>query len=215
MEKMDYKKAFKNLYQPGNKPVLVEVPEMTFIVAEGCGDPNTSPLYAEALEILYGISFGIKMSKMSGAQPEGYFEYVVPPLEGLWVTDDSSYNGREITDKERFRWYAMIRQPEFVTEDVFEWAVEKLKKKKPELDFSRTSLRRFKEGLCAQIMHIGPYDDEPATVDRLNAFIEEQGYQTDITDIRLHHEIYLNDPRKTAPEKLRTVIRHPVKKAGE
>ncbi|WP_345891655.1 GyrI-like domain-containing protein [Ruminococcus sp. OA3] len=210
--KLDYKKVYRDLYLPKSTPAVVDVPEMTFIMVDGRGNPNTSKSYQNAVEILYGLSFTIKMSKLSGNQPEGYFEYVVPPLEGLWKLDGAAFDGRgAITDKDRFCWTAMIRQPEFVTEEVFEWAKESLLKKKPHLDFSAVRLETFTEGLCCQVMHRGPYDEEPVTIEKLEAFISEHGYQCDISEKRLHHEIYLGDPRKTKPENLKTVLRHPVR----
>lgn len=211
MEKLDYKKEYKELYLPKKKSQIIEVPEMTFIQVEGKGNPNTSESYQNALGILYGLSFTIKMSKMSGRQPDGYFEYVVPPLEGLWWTEGQLFDGVNVTDKDKFLWISMIRQPEFVTKEVFEWAKEELRKKKPELDFSGTRLVSYKEGLCCQVMHVGPYDDEPETIRKMEAYIEEAGYISDISDYRRHHEIYLGDPRRTKPENLKTVIRHPVK----
>lgn len=210
--KLDYKKAYKDLYVPKSTPSLIDVPEMIFLMVEGRGNPNTSESYHNAIEILYGISFMIKMSKLSKKQPEGYFEYVVPPLESLWGLDDAVFDGRMITDKDKFCWTAMIRQPEFVTEEVFEWAKKSLLEKKPYLDFSGAKLKKFTEGLCCQVMHRGPYDEEAATIAMLDTFITEHGYQCDISKKRLHHEIYLGDPRKTKPENLKTVIRHPVKK---
>ena len=213
MEKMDYKKAYKDLYLPKTKPALIQVPPMIFIQVQGSGNPNTSPLYKEAMEILYGLSYSIKMSKMDGSQPEGYFEYVVPPLEGLWWMKDGGTV--DYHNKEDFCWISMIRQPEFVNAAVFEAAKEKLLKKKPGLNMDNTRLVEWTEGLCAQVMHLGPYDDEPQTLKRLNAFIETSGYVPDFSDMRRHHEIYLGDPRKTAPERLKTVLRLPVKAAGE
>lgn len=212
MEKLDYKKEYKDLYQPAVKPSLIDVPEMRFIAVDGEGDPNTCPAYKEAMEILYGLSFTIKMSKMSGAQPEGYFEYVVPPLEGLWYSDGVDFDGLNVTDKNKFKWVSMIRQPEFVTEEVFEWAKVSLAKKKPQLDLSKSRFMRFTEGLCVQIMHKGPYDSEPESIMKLKRFAEDNGLTEDFSAERLHHEIYLSDPRKCAPERLRTVIRHPVRK---
>lgn len=213
MAGFDYKKEYKDLYQPRNKPSVIAIPEMTFIQVTGKGDPNICQAYKDAMEILYGLSFTIKMSKRSGSQPEGYFEYVLPPLEGLWWTEDGDiFDGIGNNDKSKFNWISMIRQPDFVTEDVFQWAKAGLLKKKPHIDFSNTRLVTWEEGLCAQVMHIGPYDNEPATIAMLNDFVDQNGYITDITDDRPHHEIYLGDPRKTAPEKLRTVLRHPVKK---
>ena len=211
MDKIDYKKAEKHLYLP-KKPAIVDVPEMIFFAVEGRGDPNTSPAYREALELLYAFSFTVKMSKMSGGAPEGYFEYVVPPLEGLWWTDGPGFDGRALADKSQFRWVSLIRQPEFVTELVFDWAREALAKKKPGLDTSKVRYWRWREGLCAHVLHLGPYDAEGASIDALDAFIAEQGYALDFSEERRHHEIYLCDPRRTAPEKLRTVIRHPVRK---
>lgn len=211
MDKIDYKKTEKELYLP-KKPAIVDVPEMVFFAVDGRGDPNTSPDYQEALELLYGLSFTVKMSKMSGEEPEGYFAYVVPPLEGLWWTGEPGFNGQTVGNKENFQWTSLIRQPEFVTEEVFAWASQALAKKKPELNVSKARYLRWKEGLCAHILHVGPYDAEPATIDKLDAFTEEQGYTVDFSGERRHHEIYLSDPRRTAPEKLRTVIRHPVRK---
>ena len=211
MDKIDYKKAEKELYLP-KKPAIVDVPEMVFFAVDGRGDPNTSADYQEALELLYGLSFTVKMSKMSGETPEGYFDYVVPPLEGLWWTDEPGFNGRATGNKEDFRWTSLIRQPEFVTEEVFAWARQALAKKKPGLDVSKARYWRWTEGLCVHMLHVGPYDTEPATIDKLDNFIADQGYAADFSGDRRHHEIYLSDPRRTAPEKLRTVIRHPVRK---
>ncbi len=210
MDKLDYKKQFKELYQPPAKPVVIEVPEMIFISVSGSGDPNTCSEYKEALEILYGLSFAIKMSKMNGTQPDGYFEYVVPPLEGLWYADGVSFDGLNVTDKNKFRWISMIRQPEFVTEEVFETAIAVMRKKKPQLDVSKVKLMKYDEGLCVQIMHKGAYDEEPASIMQMKQFIAENGYAEDFSDGRYHHELYLSDPRKIAPEKLKTVIRHPI-----
>lgn len=210
MEKVDYKKIYKNLYLPKKQPAVIEVPEMTFIMVKGKGDPNTSDSYKEALEILYGLSFTIKMSKMSGTEPEGYFDYVVPPLEGLWWTEEEVFNGYNVGDKDKLCWISMIRQPEFVTEDVFLWAKEILHRKKPELNFTSTRLQSYKEGLCCQVLHVGPYDDEPGTIEKMQLFVEEAGYKEDLDSRRHHHEIYLGDPRRTKPENLKTVIRHPI-----
>ncbi|MBD5130457.1 MAG: transcriptional regulator [Ruminococcaceae bacterium] len=214
MDKIDYKKAEKHLYLPKN-PAIVQVPEMVFFAVDGQGDPNISPAYAEAMEILYGLSFTVKMSKMSGEAPEGYFEYVVPPLEGVWWTKDPAFDGKAPADKSKFFWTSMIRQPDFVTEEIFLWARERLAKKKPDLDLSKARLWRWEEGLCAHLLHIGPYDAEPASIEKLEAFVREQNCEADFTAQRRHHEIYLGDPRRTAPEKLKTVIRHPIKRRGE
>jgi len=213
MPAFDFKKEYKDLYLPKNKPSIIDIPTMRFIMVDGKGDPNTSESYKEALEILYGLSYSIKMSKMGGAQPEGYFDYVVPPLEGLWwFEEDKPFDGSVIGRKDEFSWIVMIRQPEFVTQEVFETAKGALLKKKPMLDTSKARLEDFTEGLCAQIMHIGSYDDEPPTIAALEEFIKTQGYRTEMSGLRQHHEIYLNDPRKTSPDKLKTVIRHPIVK---
>lgn len=217
MATLDYKKTQKELYQPKATPALIDVPEMLFLMVDGAGDPNTSPAYANALEVLYGLSYAIKMSKMGDSQPSGYFEYVVPPLEGLWSLADGGLfqgGGEAITDKSKFVWTAMIRQPEFVTEQVLAASKATLAKKKPQLDLSLVRLERFTEGLCAQVMHIGPYDAEPATIAMLSQFIEANGYEEDMATGRHHHEIYLSDPRRTAPARLRTVIRHPIRLPG-
>lgn len=209
--KFDYKKEYKDLYMPTTKPMIIDVPNMQFILVDGKGNPNTSQEYKDAMEILYGLSWQVKMSKMSGNQPEGYFEYVILPLEGLWRFEgNEGFDGQYITDKNKFFWTSMIRQPEFVTSEVFEKAKETLRKKNPHLNLALARLETFEEGKCAQVMHIGSYDDEPATIEKLEAFILENGYRNDISDVRHHHEIYLGDPRKTALEKRKTVIRHPI-----
>lgn len=212
MDKLDYKKAYKELYQPKTKPSIIEVPEMIFIAIDGEGNPNTCPEYKAAIEVLYGLSYAIKMSKMNGTQPAGYFEYVVPPLEGLWQVDGVDFDGMNVTDKDKFKWISMIRQPEFVTEEVFEQAKLVLKKKKPALDLSKARLMKMTEGLCVQIMHKGSYDDEPASIEQMKRFLDENGYIEDFSEGRFHHEIYLSDPRKCSTDKLKTVIRHPIKK---
>ena len=207
---IDYKKTEKHLYQPKTTPAVIDVPEMVFIMVDGKGDPNTSEEYKYAIEILYGLSYAIKMSKMAGNQPVGYYDYVVPPLEGLWWLSDGSEVWYE--DKDKYCWTSMIRQPEFVDVAVFEAAKTELRKKKPLLETSRARLEAFTEGLCVQAMHIGSYDDEPRTNAAITQFIADHGYISDIRDARRHHEIYLNDPRKTALEKRKTIIRHPVNK---
>ena len=207
--KLDYKKEYKDLYLPKSKPVLIDVPIMKFIMVDGAGDPNEQP-YQKAVEVLYALTFTIKMSKMGGNQPAGYFDYVVPPLEGLWWVSGEVFS---FEARENWLWTSMIRQPEFVTPEVFEWAVQQCCQKKPGLDVSKARFESFTEGLCVQIMHIGPYADEPRSVDLMKAFIADQGLIDQTGSIRKHHEIYLSDPRKTAPEKLRTVLRHPVASA--
>jgi hypothetical protein len=215
--KFDYKKEYKNLYQPKTVPMIVDVPKMKFIMIDGKGNPNDEAgEYVKAIEILYGFSYTIKMSNKSGNAPSDFFEYVVPPLEGLWWTEvDRPF---DTSQKDKLIWTAMIRQPEFVTEEVFKWAVDELKKRKPQLDTSKARLEEFTEGLCVQMMHLGPYDEEAATVKAIDDFAASKGYVNAISEvrpdgtIRRHHEIYLNDPRKVAPEKMKTVIRHPIRK---
>lgn len=212
MDKLDYKRVYKEFYQPPMKPAIVQVPEMRFIVVDGKGDPNECVAYKEALEILYGLSFSIKMSKMNGSQPAGYFEYVVPPLEGLWYVDNIAFDGTNVADKDLFCWRSMIRQPEFVDESVFEAARAVLQKKKPDLNLEKAKLLNYTEGLCVQIMHKGSYDDEPASIEKMRQYASENGFVEDFTNDRLHHEIYLSDPRRCAPKNLKTVIRHPIRK---
>ena len=194
---------------PKNKPGIVTVPSMNYIAVRGSGDPNLEGGdYKAAIGLLYAIAFTIKMSKKGDHQIEGYFDYVVPPLEGFWWQD--GINGIDYIHKENFHWISAIRLPDFVTENDFRWAVDEATKKKKQ-DFSKVEFLTIEEGLCVQCMHIGPYDDEPATVSAMHEFLQQQGYEPDITDKRLHHEIYLSDARRVAPEKLRTVIRHPIK----
>jgi hypothetical protein len=212
MAKLEYVKAFPELYAPGTQPVVVNVPEILFLQVDGSGDPNEPDgEYAGALELLYAITYTIKMSEKGGSAPEGYFEYAVPPLEGLWWFGDG-VTDIQVADKRKYHWTAMIRQPEFVTPSVFEWAAAEVARKK-KLDTSRARLARFQEGLCVQAMHIGPYAEEPATVALMNAFLAENGLANDLSDTRRHHEIYLGDPRRAAPEKMRTVLRHPIRRA--
>ena len=244
----DFKKEFRDLYQPKARPSFVDVPAMTFAAVAGTGDPNEEGgAYSRALELLYAFSYAVKMSKMGDWQPEGYFDYVVPPLEGLWWGGAGAFDGASIADKSALSWVSLIRQPDFVTPESSPRLLEMVAAKKPalaeELASGMLRLVRFAEGPCAQVMHRGPYDDEPATVAALSAFIAEQGFATDIAaggespeghrttaafdaeaalaaldadgavpSVRLHHEIYLGDPRRTKPEKLRTVIRHPVRR---
>lgn len=215
MEKVDYKKEYKELYFPKKEPMIINVPKMNFVAVKGKGDPNQKDgEYQKAMEVLYGITFTIKMSKMSGDTPVGYHDYVLPPLEGLWDIPLDEISDFGVTDKSLFHWISMIRLPEYVTEEVFEWAKEKLKKKNPEIDFSNTKYLTFEEGLCAQIMHIGPFDLEKPTINKLDDFIKESGYEPDfdLDKYRYHHEIYLSDFRKSKPENLKTVIRHPIRK---
>lgn len=202
---VDFKKEQKELYLPKTTPSIVDVPAMKFLAVEGSGDPNTSRSYAEALEILYGLSYSIKMNN------KAILEYVVAPLEGFWETSDEFRGGAPVPDKSKFIWTAIIRQPDFVTNEIVDVAKRALTKKKPNLEVSRANLTVLTEGLCVQALHIGPYDSEPATVAQLETFAHEEGYAIDINSVRRHHEIYLSDPRRVAPEKLKTVVRHPVR----
>ena len=207
----DFKKEYKEYYMPKNKPGIVTVPSMNYIAVRGNGDPNTEGGdYKAAIGLLYAIAFTIKMSKKGSHRIEGYFDYVVPPLEGFWWQD--GIKGIDYAHKENFHWISAIRLPDFVTENDFRWAVEEATKKKKQ-DFSKVEFMTIEEGLCVQCMHTGPYDDEPATVSTMHEFLQQQGYELDITDKRLHHEIYLSDARRVSPEKLRTVIRHPIKES--
>ena len=209
----DYKKEYKEFYMPKDRPAIVTVPSMNYIAVRGKGDPNQEDgEYKQAIGLLYGIAFTIKMSKKGDHQIEGYFDYVVPPLEGFWWQD--GVEGVDYAHKETFNWISVIRLPDFVTREDFEWAISEAAKKKKE-DFSKVEFFTYEEGLCVQCMHLGPYDDEPATVEKMHAYMTEQGYELDINSDRLHHEIYLSDARKVAPEKLKTVIRHPVKQSQQ
>lgn len=207
----DYKKEYKEFYLPPQKPTIVTVPAMNYVAVRGKGDPNQPDgEYKAAMELLYGLSFTIKMSYKGDHRIDGYFEYVVPPLEGFWWQADTT--GIDYAHKENFEWIAMIRLPDFVTQEVFDWAVQEATTKKKK-DFSKAEFLAYEEGLCVQCMHIGSYDSEPETVALMEEFASRQGYVQDFSAGRYHHEIYLSDPRRAAPEKLRTVIRHPVRKA--
>ncbi len=206
----DFKKEYKEFYLPKAKPELVTVPPMNYIAVRGKGDPNEeNGAYKQAIGLLYGVAYTIKMSKKGDHRIEGYFDFVVPPLEGFWQQEGTVTI--DYARKENFEWVSVIRLPDFVTEADFDWAVREATIKKKQ-DFSAVEFLTIEEGLCVQCMHTGPYDNEPETVAATDAFLAENGYATDITDTRWHHEIYLSDVRKTAPEKLKTVIRHPIKK---
>ena len=206
----DYKKEYKEFYLPKNKPGIVDVPPMNFLAVRGQGDPNVAGgQYQQAMSLLYGMAFTIKMSKLGDHRIQGYFDYVVPPLEGFWWQEGVS--GIDYGRKADFQWISLIRLPDFVTREAFDWAAEEATRKK-KLDFSRVEYFQYHEGLCVQCMHMGPYDEEPATVARMEDYIREQGYETDLSSTRFHHEIYLSDARKVAPEKRKTVIRHPIRK---
>lgn len=208
IEKIDFKQLNKELYLPKNKPMIVEVPSMQYLMVAGEGDPK-SEAYQTALSLLYALTFTIKMSKMGSKEIEGYFEYVVPPLEGLWYSQEGKL---DLSHRDGWHWISMIRQPEFVTQDVLEWAIVEASKKHPELPFEKAKLARLEEGTCAQIMHIGSYQDEQQSIIKIEELIEKEGYIDVSGKDRKHHEIYLSDPRRVAPEKLKTVLRIPIEK---
>ena len=206
----DFKKEYKEFYMPKGKPEIVTVPKMNYIAVRGKGNPNEEDCeYKKSIELLYGIAYTIKMSKKGDHKIEGYFDYVVPPLEGFWWQE--TVDGIDYRHKENFQWISVIRLPDFVTKADFDWAIEEATRKK-KIDFSKVEFLEIEEGLCVQCMHSGSYDDEPATVAAMDKFIADNGYENDISDTRRHHEIYLSDARKVTPEKLKTVIRHPIKK---
>jgi len=207
---IDYKKEYKDLYLPKTKPMIVEIPEMNFVSVEGKGDPNDkNGEYPKAMQILYSVQFTIKMSKMGNNKLNGYFDYVVPPLEGLWWFNNNEKFPPK--NKSEYNWISLIRLPEFVDKNIFKWACDEVLKKK-NIETKNAKYLKLKEGLCVQCMHIGSYDDEPKTLKLIDEFIEENNLINDINDKRRHHEIYLSDPRKTEVGKLKTVLRIPVKK---
>ncbi|MGG7142554.1 GyrI-like domain-containing protein [Clostridium nigeriense] len=216
MEKIDYKKKYKELYLPKTEPVEILVPEMKFIMVDGKGNPNDEDgEYPKAIELLYALSYTIKMNKEIKKEIEGYFDYVVPPLEGLWWLQDDDM---DFSKKDKYIWTSMIRQPEFITKEIFEFSCNEVKKKKPNLDVSKARFEAFNEGLCVQCMHIGSFDEEYKTTEKIDKFIKENNLMNDICGvneegkIRRHHEIYLSDPRRVNIEKMKTVIRHPIRR---
>ena len=206
----DYKKEYKEFYMPKNKPSIVEIPKMNYIAVRGKGNPNDEEgEYKKTIGLLYGIAFTIKMSYKGTHKIDGYFEYVVPPLEGFWW--QYGRVGIDYNQKEELNFISIIWLPDFVTKKDFDWAIEEATKKKKQ-DFSKVEFLTYDEGICVQCMHVGSYDNEPATVELMHKYMEENGYVLDITDKKFHHEIYLSDPRKCNENKLKTVIRHPIKK---
>ena len=206
----DYKKEYKEFYMPPKHPGIAQIPAMTFLAVRGKGDPNEEGgEYKSAMELLYGMAYTIKLSYKGTHQIEGFFEYVVPPLEGLWWQE--GITGVDYSRKDRFQWISLIRLPDFVKKPDFDWTLEETVKKK-KTDFSAVEFFAYDEGLCVQCTHLGSYDEEPATVLTMEQYAKENGYAIDITDKRHHHEIYLSDPRKTEVSKLKTVIRHPIRK---
>ena len=206
----DFKKEYKEFYMPKDQPEIVTVPKANYIAVRGEGDPNEDGgAYKQAVGILYAIAYTLKMSYKTDYKIAGFFEYVVPPLEGFWWQDD--VEGVDYSNKNTFKWISVIRLPDFVSEKDFDWAVKTASHKK-KIDCSKAEFLTIEEGLCVQIMHYGPFDNEPATINIMNKFLEQNGYQNDFSDTRRHHEIYLSDVNKVSPEKWKTVIRHPIKK---
>ena len=207
----DYKKEYKEFYMPKNKPSIVEIPKMNYIAVRGKGNPNDeNSEYEDSIGLLYAIAFTIKMSYKGTYKIDGYFEYVVPPLEGFWWQEGNK-SSIDYKSKDKFNFISIIRLPDFVTKEDFDWAIEEATKKKKQ-DFSKVEFLTYNEGICVQCMHIGSYDDEPKTISLMHEYMIENGYELDITDTRFHHEIYLSDPRRCDVNKLKTVIRHPIRK---
>ncbi len=207
----DCKKEYKEFYMPKNTPSIVEIPKMNYIAVRGKGNPNDeNGDYKHSIGLLYAIAFTIKMSYKGTHKIDGYFEYVVPPFEGFWWQDGNKL-GIDYKNKDNFKFISVIRLPDFVTKEDFKWAIEEVGKKKKE-DFSKVEFLTYDEGICIQCMHLGSYDDEPKTVNLMHKYMMENGYELDITDTRYHHEIYLSDPRRCDISRLKTVIRHPIKK---
>ena len=206
----DFKKEYKEFYLPKNKPEIVNIPKINYIAIRGKGNPNDEDGdYQKAIGVLYSIAYTLKMSYKTDYKIEGFFDYIVPPLEGFWWQD--GIDGVDYSNKDLFNWISIIRLPDFITKKDFNWAKQQATKKK-KIDCSKAEFLTIKEGLCVQIMHHGSYDDEPATVYVMDKYLEDNGYVNDFSDTRLHHEIYLSDARKVAPDKLKTVIRHPIKR---
>lgn len=207
----DYKKEYKEFYMPKNKPSIVKIPQFNYIAVKGSGNPNEeNSEYKNSIGLLYAIAYTIKMSYKGSYKIDGYFEYVVPPLEGFWW-QEGNVNGIDYKSKDKLNFISIIRLPDFVTKADFDWAIEEATKKKKQ-DFSKVEFLTYDEGICVQCMHLGPYDDEPVTVNLMHEYMKENGYELDISDTRYHHEIYLSDPRKCTVNKLKTVIRHPITK---
>ena len=206
----DFKKEYKEFYLSKNRPEIITVPPANYLAVRGQGDPNEAGgAYQRAIGVLYAVAYTLKMSYKTDHRIEGFFDYVVPPLEGFWEQEGTA--GIDYGNKAAFRWISVIRLPDFITEADFRWAVETASAKK-KLDCSPAEFLTVDEGLCVQMMHLGPFDDEPASVARMDAYLAEQGYANDFSPARLHHEIYLSDARKVPPEKWKTVIRHPIRK---
>lgn len=206
----DFKKEYKEFYLPKNKPQIVNVPKANYIAIRGQGNPNEEGgAYQRAISVLYAVAYTLKMSYKTDYKIDGFYEYVVPPLEGFWWQDGIC--GVDYSKKDEFNWISIIRLPDFITRENFDWAVKTASEKK-KIDCSKAEFLTIEEGLCVQIMHFGSFDDEPASLEKMDKYLEENGYDKEFSDTRLHHEIYLSDPRKTTPDKQKTVIRQPVKK---
>ena len=204
----DFKKEYKEFYLPKNKPQIVNVPKANYIAIRGQGNPNEEGgAYQRAISVLYAVAYTLKMSYKTDYKIAGFFEYVVPPLEGFWW--QNGIHGVDYSKKDEFNWISIIRLPDFITRENFDWAVKTASEKK-KIDCSKAEFLTIEEGLCVQIMHFGSFDDEPASIEKMDKYLEENGYEKDFSDTRLHHEIYLSDPRKSISDKMKTVIRHPV-----
>lgn len=209
----DLKKEFKEYYQPKNKPEIVNIPSINYLAVRGSGDPNDETGdYKKALESLYAVAYTLRMSYKTDYKINGFYEYIVPPLEGFWWQDGT--DGVNYADKTSFNWISVIRLPDFISGKDIEWAVRTATKKK-KTDCSQVKFLTVNEGLCVQIMHIGPYDNEPVTVKLMDDYLAQNGYENNLNSERMHHEIYLSDPRKCLPEKMKTVIRHPIKRLDQ
>ena len=206
----DFKKEYKEFYMPKNKPEIVTVPPANYVAVRGTGDPNAEGgAYQQAIGVLYAVAYTLKMSYKTDYRMQGFYEYVVPPLEGFWRQE--GVEGVDYSDKAAFQWISVLRLPNFVTEADLRWAADTASGKK-KLDCSAAEFRTIDEGLCVQMMHLGPFDDEPASVALINRYISEQGFENDFSPARQHHEIYLSDARKVPAEKWKTVIRHPIRR---
>lgn len=209
----DFKKEYKEYYQPKKKPEIINIPSFNFIAVRGKGNPNEeNGMYQQAISVLYAVAYTLKMSYKTDYKIEGFYEYVVPPLEGFWWQEDEK--NVDYLNKEKFHWISVIRLPDFISKKDFDWAVEKASMKK-KIDCSKVEFFTFEEGLCVQMMHYGSFDEEEATVEIMNQYLQEKGYRNDFNKSRLHHEIYLSDARKVVPEKWKTVIRHPICKISK
>lgn len=205
----DYKKEYKEYYQPKNKPEIIRIPKMNFIAVNGKGNPNEADgEYSQSIQLLYGVAYTLKMSYKTDYRMDGFFQYVVPPLEEFWWID--GLKGMDYERKDDFSFISFIRIPDFISKEDVDWAIKQVSEKK-KMDYSSVYHMTYDEGLVVQCMHIGPYDDEPRTVDEMTAFMHDNGYEPDFST-RYHHEVYIGDPRKSKPENLKTVIRHPIKK---